>query len=318
MSICYLKIGKLDSTIGIACKLVVQGYTLDDFYKYSEYRSIAKNSLWVDFVERYPSLRLEYERNIDHSFVDIVNCAIVFDQQYQDSSEAKRDSVYYFQGVMLFDYMLKHGFPNFYVNRENVLGNRLMAMLRHFFYIPHILEADAELAVVKPYCDMVVEDKYADFLHTAIVEGKLPPLIFTDIMYRFDSSPYGLLGITFDFDREIAYVDLNLGNNFSIKDINEKRRSIGLFEIDTLTTSNLEGTWYSQVSVKAMKEAMLHCDSCQTSLDYFSAVEPIRASVQFSYINSELTNFILNYDPANLNHAQMKNSTKYMKNLKNK
>ena len=91
-----------------------------------------------------------------------------------------------------------------------------------------------------------------------------------------------------------------------------------MFEIDTLSTANIEGTWYSQVSVRAMKEAMLNCDTCHTVMDYFDAARPIQEKIQFSYENKELSSFILNYDPANLNHAQMKNSTKYMKNLKKK
>jgi hypothetical protein len=86
-----------------------------------------------NFLATYPRLRFEYEKTIDHTFVDMVNRAIAFDQQYQDSSDAKRDSVYYYQGVNLFNYMFKHGFPNFYLNRENVNANRLMGMLRHFF-----------------------------------------------------------------------------------------------------------------------------------------------------------------------------------------
>lgn len=203
LSICYLKVGKLDSAIRIAHKLALQGYTLDDFYKYSEYNGISKNPSWIDFVNRYPKLRLDYEKRTDYKFADIINKAIVLDQQYQDSSDAKRDSVYYYQGVMLFDYMFKYGFPDFYLNRENVLGNRLMAMLRHFFYMPKILDNDPGLSVTKPYCDMVIETKYEELLHNAIVEGRLSPLTFVDIMYRFDSSPYGLLGITFDFDKEI-------------------------------------------------------------------------------------------------------------------
>jgi hypothetical protein len=135
-------------------------------------------------------------------------------------------------------------------------------------------------------------------------------------MYRFDSSPYGFLGITFDFDKEITYIDLSLGSSSTVEDINLKRRSIGLFEIDTLSSANVEGTWYGQVSVREMKEAMLNCDTCNTVYDYFDVARPIREKIQFSYENKELSSFILNYDPANLNHAQMKNSTKYMNNLK--
>ncbi|BDX39700.1 hypothetical protein CYCD_30550 [Tenuifilaceae bacterium CYCD] len=318
LSICYLKVEKLDSAISIARRLVLQGYTLDDFYKYNEYNCITNNPLWGNFLATYPRLRFEYEKTIDHTFVDMVNRAIVFDQQYQDSSDAKRDSVYYYQGVMLFDYMFKYGFPNFYLNRENVLGNRLMAMLRHFFYIPQILENDPDLSFTRPYCNMVVEKEYNEFLHSAIVMGKLLPSTYIEIVYRFDSSPYGLLGVTYDFDREITYIDLNLNNSFSIQNINEKRRSIGLFEIDTLSTGNIEGTWYSQVSVKVMKEAMLNCDTCHTVLDYFDIARPIREKIQFSYENKELRDFIFNYDPSNLKYEQLKNSTKYMKNLKKK
>ena len=318
LSICYLKVEKLDSAISIARRLVLQGYTFDDFYKYNEYNCITNNPLWGNFLATYPRLRFEYEKTIDHTFVDMVNRAIAFDQQYQDSSDAKRDSVYYYQGVNLFNYMFKHGFPNFYLNRENVNANRLMGMLRHFFYMSQILENDPDLSITKPYSNMVIDKKYEELLYNAIVEGKLPPSIFVDIMYRFDSSPYGFLGITFDFDKEITYIDLSLGSSSTVEDINLKRRSIGLFEIDTLSSANVEGTWYGQVSVREMKEAMLNCDTCNTVYDYFDVARPIREKIQFSYENKELSSFILNYDPANLNHAQMKNSTKYMNNLKKK
>jgi len=125
LAICYLKTNQLDSAISIARQLVLHGRTLEDFSIYKEFAAIAGKDEWRAFTEAYPLLREQYEQNLDQKFIGIINEAIESDQAFQKVSDAKRDSVYYYQGRMLFDYIFENGFPDFFRDEE-AAANRLL------------------------------------------------------------------------------------------------------------------------------------------------------------------------------------------------
>ena len=314
LAICYLKTNQLDSAISIAHQLVLHGRTLEDFSIYKEFAAIAGKDEWRAFTEAYPLLREQYEQNLDQKFIGIINEAIESDQAFQKVSDAKRDSVYYYQGRMLFDYIFENGFPDFFRDEE-AAANRLFAMLKHFFYLPKLVKDDTVLAKQKPYADMVFDKPYADCMLKALHEGKLLPVTYERIMYQTSYySPYGLVGICFDFDTETVSLDFGQ-QNANHNEINEKRKSIGLAQVDS-TAGNLEGTWYKQVSFKEMKEAYGKCDTCKTLKNYWMLSSQIRERVRNSFKNEALESFKFSFDPDNLNNFNMKGCLNYMPNLK--
>jgi len=313
LSICYLKTNQLDSAICVAKQLVLQGRTIETFDKYEEFRCIADKNEWKNFVEVYPSLRKQYERRLDRKFISMIDSAIISDQSFQKISDEKRDSVYYYQGKILFDYIFDNGFPDFFRNEEEVITHHLFAMLRHFFYLPKQINSD--IIKRKPYSEMSFSKPYDDFMLKAVKEGKLLPATYELIMYHTPAdSPYGFVGICFDFDTET--VSMNFGpQNTNYKEINERRKSIGLALVDS-TDENLEGTWYKQVSFKEMKEAYRNCNTCKSFKDYLMQSSEIRERVRKSFRNEELKSFIFSFDPENISIFQMKGSYKYMPNLR--
>lgn len=314
LAICYLKTNQVDKAISIVRQLVLQGQTLENFNKFEEFKAIVNKNEWKAFVEIYPVLRNKYEKKVDNEFISIINEAYVFDQEFQKTSDEKRDSVYYHQGKMLFDYIFENGFPDFFKNEEINAATRLSAMLRHFFYLPGIVMGSSDLASRKPYSEMSFNKPYNDCMLKAVFEGKLLPATFEMIMYSSDNSPYGFVGICFDFDTET--VSLNFGpQNSSHEEINENRRAIGLPLVDS-TAGNLEGTWYKQVSFKEMKEAYSNCSSCSTHIDYWRLSTEIKERVRSAFIDEELESFKFSFDPGNLRASHMKGSKKYMPNLK--
>ncbi len=109
LSICYLKTSQLDSAVSIAHKLVLHGRTLNEFSLYKEFRSISEEPEWISFIKNYPNLRTQYEKDLDYQLFDLINLAINPDQNVQNNTDEIRDSVYYFQGKSLFDYMFRNG-----------------------------------------------------------------------------------------------------------------------------------------------------------------------------------------------------------------
>lgn len=313
LGICYLKTNQLDSAVSVARQLVLHGRTLKDFSMYKEFLAIADKDEWRIFTETYPLLREQYEQNLDRKFIDIINKAIVPDQAFQKVSDEKRDSVYYYQGKMLFDYMFENGFPDFFRDEEDVVANQLLAMLRHFFYLPKLV-GNFELVTKKPYSDMIFDRSYADFILKAVYEGKLLPVTYEMIMYTSADSPYGFVGICFDFDTETVSLDFGPQNS-NHKELNESRKAIGLVQVDS-TSRNLEGTWYKSVSFKEMKEAYNNCNTCKTFKDYGMLTSEIRERVRNTFKNDELESFKFSFDVNNLNAFHMKGSRKYMPNFK--
>jgi len=315
LSICYLKTNQLDSAISIARQLVLRGRTLDDFKRYKEFVAVAGTKKWVTFTEVYPLLREQYEKTLDHEFISLINKFIVYDQEFQKISDEKRDSTYYYQGLMLFDYIFEKGFPDFFKNEEPIFAGRLLAMLRHFFYLPKMVSADAELASRKPYSHMVFNRPYSECILKALYEGKLQPSSYESIMhYSSVDSPYGKIGICFDFDKETVSLDFGPYNS-NYEKINNNRRAIGLAQIDS-TAGILEGSWYKEVPFKEMKEAYINCDTCKSLTDYSRLSGSIREGVRDAFKNEELESFIFSYDPSNLRSFTMKGAYKYMLNLK--
>jgi len=120
------------------------------------------------------------------------------------------------------------------------------------------------------------------------------------------------VGICFDFDTETVSLDFGQ-QNANHNEINEKRKSIGLAQVDS-TAGNLEGTWYKQVSFKEMKEAYGKCDTCKTLKDYWMLSSQIRERVRNSFKNEALESFKFSFDPDNLNNFNMKGCLNYMPN----
>ncbi|MDX9845513.1 MAG: hypothetical protein RBT74_00910 [Tenuifilaceae bacterium] len=315
LSICYLNTNQLDSAISLARQLVLRGRTLDNFSKYKEFDAIASTKEWVAFTKVYPLLRERYEQNLDHSFINIINRAIGPDQEFQKISEEKRDSTYYYQGIMLFDYIFDNGFPDFFKDEEPILASQLLAMLRHFFYLPKMFSADTGLASRKSYSHMVFNRPYSECILKAVYEGKLQPSSYESIMhYSSVDSPFGKIGICFDFDKETVSLDFGSFNS-NHEEINKNRRAIGLAQVDSFSV-NLEGTWYKEFPFKEIKEAYINCDTCKSLKDYSMLSGEIRERIRDAFKNEELESFIFSYDPSNLRSFTMKGAYKYMPNLK--
>jgi|GEM_PF-1305815 len=315
LAICYLKTNQIDSAISIARQLVLHGRTLGSFSMYKEFAAISGNDEWMAFTEDYPLLREQYDKNLDRKFIDIITTAIEADQTFQKISDEKRDSVYYYQGRMLFDYIFDNGFPNFFRYEEEHTASSLFVMLRHFFCLPRLVKGGTLLAKQKPYSDMVFDKPYADCMLKALHDGKLLPDTYEQIMYYIPSdSPYGFVGIRFDFDTETVSLEF-VPQNANPKEINEKRKSIGLAQVDS-TAGNLEGTWYKQVSFQEMKEAYSNCDTCKTPIDYWKLSAQIRGRVRNTFKNEALESFKFSFNPDNLSNFHMKGSLNYMPNLK--
>lgn len=315
LSICYLKTNQLDSAISIAHQLVLRGRTLDDFKRYKEFVAVTGTKKWVTFTEVYPLLREQYEKTLDHEFISLINKFIVSDQEFQKISDEKRDSTYYYQGRMLFDYIFENGFPEFFKDEEPFFAGRLLVMLRHFFYLPKMVSADNELASRKPYSHMVFNRPYSECILKAVHKGKLQPSSYESIMhYSSVDSPYGKIGICFDFDKETVTLDFGPFNS-NLEEINKNRRAIGLAQIDS-TAGILEGSWYKEVPFKEMKEAYINCDTCKSLTDYSMLSRSIRERVRDAFKNEELESFMFSYDPSNLRSFTMKGAYKYMPNLK--
>ncbi len=192
---------------------------------------------------------------------------------------------------------------------------QLLVMLRHFFYLYSAERKNSESMDNKPYSEMVFDKPYDDFLINAVYEGKLLPIAYEKIRYMgTNQSPYGFLGIRFDFDTETVSLDFGPQNS-NYQEINARRKAIGLFQVDS-TAGNLEGTWYQQVSFNEMKEAYFNCDTCKTFKDHSRLSSNIRYKVRKSFRNEELESFKFTYDPNDINTFHMAGSLNYMPNLR--
>lgn len=302
LSICYLKEGMADKAIDIAKQLVLQGYTLDNFSKYKEYAKIMGTDLWQTMETNYQVYREFYCNSVDSCFLRLIDTLYVTDQKAaSEGTDSVINSVYYTQGLLLLGTIKSGGYPDFFVNNEQVHAIRLTTMLRHFFYNGI---GNTDTVALKANKSIIIQ---------AIKDGKFLPEYYTLI---FKDNDIGTLSVCYNYDTEKATLIVNSLGGVTLEKANQRRRALGLYEIDTSNTGLLEGSWYSKVPIDQMKKAMLNCDSCETFKEYMAVVLPIREKVRDLYKVKDFDEFVLHYDLNNIMSSWHKNSNKYMKNYK--
>lgn len=293
--ICACKTGQLKKASQYAEKLVLQGYEITDFNNsgFAPLRNDEK--LWQKFEKKYPLLRQQYNNGLNHELRTKYYNLFVSDQKAAKSrnSPHSSDSVFYHQAIELSELFQKNGFPALDANKDS-LRIKVFVMLRHYFGLVNRFQRVEEMQRDSFYTAMnFTATKLDSIVLAALHTGKILPQTYADATSYSAGNPFGNIAIKIDFETEEVGLYLHL-NPDEIVEVNKKRTAIGLFPIDNISDDIIKTSWYAQYPFKEVKETLLNCESCQSSLDYMNTQSRIEKAFQNAFDKNNNESFILN------------------------
>lgn len=293
--VCACKANKLSDAKNYAEKLVLHGYEMSDFSN-SGFTPLRKNEkLWKNFEKKYPILRHQYSNDLNHQARIKYYELFVSDQNVLKTVKGfhSQDSVFYHQAIELHDLFLKNGFPSLGVNKDT-LDFKIFVQLRHYFGLVNRYNQFKEMQKDEVYSSMRFSKiQFGELLLTSLHNGKLLPQTYADIVSYMDySHPFGDLMLKIDYATEEVTVFMDL-NEESLKEVNERRSSIGLQPVNDNPHIGVMASWFSSYPFKEIKQAYIACDDCKTRSDYLDIQDQIVERVRRSYRNDLSEQFIL-------------------------
>lgn len=293
--VCACKTGQLKKASQYAEKLVLHGYEITDFNNsgFAPLRNDEK--LWKKFEKKYPLLRQQYNNSLNHELRTKYSDLLLSDQIAATSrnSSHSSDSVFYHQAIELSELFQKNGFPVLDANKDS-LRIKVFVMLRHYFGLVNRFQRVEEMQRDSFYTAMnFTATKLDSIVLAALHTGKILPQTYADATSYHVGNPYGNIAIKIDFETEEVGLYLHLNPN-EIVEVNKKRTAIGLFPIDNISDDIIKTSWYAQYPFKEVKETLLNCESCQSSLDYMNTKDKIENAFQNAFEEKNNESFILN------------------------
>ncbi|MBN2259668.1 MAG: hypothetical protein JW702_03950, partial [Clostridiales bacterium] len=241
-------------------------------------------------------LRQQYDKGLNHELRKKYSDLLLSDQVAATSRNGSylSDSVFYHQAIELSELFQKNGFPSLDTNKDT-LKIKVYAMLRHYFGLVNRFQKDDEMQRDSFYTNMdFTATKLDSIVLAALHTGKILPLTYADATSYSAGNPYGNLAIKIDFETENVSLYLHLKPD-EIEEVNKKRTAIGLFPIENISDDVIKTSWYAQYPFKEVKEALLNCESCQTSMDYHNRYSSIEDEFQKKFEgNNKDVAFVLN------------------------
>ncbi|MCT4602988.1 MAG: hypothetical protein N4A59_08835 [Marinifilum sp.] len=291
--LCAIRCEKYNIVLELAEKLVLHGYSMDDF-KSKAFLSFRESQEWKKFNKAFPKLQKQFKSklNLDlrrkyyQIFLEDQN--IVSNGMGYGTEENDRKLIEL--SKKLHNEYIINGMPNF-LHYKDTMNLKYFILHRHYFGVKNNAKNNLENTKDNIY-QLANELNWKSILLAELKKGNIDPQFFANaVTYNDYKRPYGKPALKIDFEKEKVLLHMNLKPD-EMKLKNENRKAIGLLQLNENNSDILKNSWYSKYPFQKIKDS-LKLVTNPNPMAKLKVIRKFESDIRKTTPKSELDDFFL-------------------------
>lgn len=255
--LCAIRCKKFDSALELAEKLVLHGYSREDFES-NAFLDFRNSNEWKNFNKKFPKLQKQYNSTLNIDLRRKYYQMFLKDQNIVSTGKGygtkENDGKLIQLSQKLYGEYSINGIPDFLHNKDT-MNLKYFILHRHFFGLKNNAKSNVENEKDTIY-QIANKLNWRSLLLEELKKGNIEPQFFADaVTYNDYERPYGKPALKIDFEKEKVLLYMNLKpDEMNLK--NENRAAIGLLQLNENNSDILKNSWYLKYPFQKIKDSL--------------------------------------------------------------